>query len=247
MNTTVEREAEVIEAAGRAAVYSLLATGLTLPTAQRLSLLATTLLPAVQALEISDALDEAIQILGSNLPADLEAGRDDHMALFPPITSQDAPGYETAYRGDGIFQQAELLADIAGFYRAHGLCAGGSEKERLDHITVELEFMAVLARKEVLSLQRDQFENAAICRDTAALFLQDHLGCWAPAFGRRSAAVSDSPWYRSLGGLLALWVEQDTSAAGVIPVEVVKEPLSQDPPDDGTCGPCPVPPEGSGR
>jgi len=245
MSTTVELEYEVIDAAARATVYSLLAAGLALPTSDRLSLLGTKLLPGVRALELPAPLSEAVETMASSLPADLETARYHHMALFPPITSQDAPGYETAYRGDGIFQQAALLADIAGFYRAHGLRAGGSEKERLDHITVELEFMAVLARKEVHSLQSGWSDNIEICRDTAALFLQDHLGCWAPAFGRRASAVTGSPWYRSLGELTAIWVEQETAAAGVTPVEVIEEPLPQEPPDDGACGPCPVPEEGS--
>jgi len=247
MSTTVELEYEVIDAAARATVYSLLATGLALPTSDRLRLLGTKLLPGLEALELPVSLDVAIKTLGSNLPADLQTARDDHMALFPPITSQDAPAYETAYRGDGIFQQVALLADIAGFYRAHGLRAGGSERERPDHITVELEFMAVLARKEVRSLQSGWIESTDICRDTEALFLQDHLGCWAPAFGRRAAAVTDSPWYQSLSELTAEWIEQDTTAAGVTPVEIVEEPLPQEPPDDGACGPCPMPEPGSVR
>jgi TorA maturation chaperone TorD len=245
MRTTVELDYEIIDAAARATVYSLLATGLALPTTDRLSLLGTKLLPGMEALELPDSLHAAMQAVSSRLPVDLEAARDDHMALFPPITSQDAPGYETAYRGDGIFQQAALLADIAGFYRAQGLRAGGTERERLDHITVELEFMAVLARKEVLSLQSGWTENTGICRDMAALFLQDHLGCWAPAFGRRASTVSGSPWYQSLGSLLALWVEEEIAGAGVTPVEVVGEPLPQEPPDDGACGPCPMPEQGS--
>lgn len=246
MTVTLDREAEVVEAAGRAVVYSLLATGLALPTSERLSLLAATLLPAARALELGDALDQAMQGAQSNLPTDSASARDHHLALFPPIASQDAPGYETAYRGDGIFQQAALLADIAGFYRAHGLRAGGSEKERLDHITVELEFMAVVARKEVLALQGERFDDAETCRDSAALFLREHLGCWGPAFARRCAAVSGSPWYRSVGALMALWIEEDMAASGVVPVEAVEEPRAPDPPDDGECGPCPVAP-GGGR
>lgn len=244
MSTIVELEHEVVEAAGRAIVYSLLATGLTLPTSERLSLIGTTLLPGVMSLDLPGPLDDAVQSLASDLPTDLETVRFHHMALFPPIASQDAPGYETGYRGDDIFQQAAHLADIAGFYRAHGLRAGGSERERLDHIAVELEFMAVIARKEVLALRSGNPDAAQICRDMAALFLQDHLGCWGPTFGRRAAAVTGSPWYRSLGKLTAEWIEQDMAAAGVTPVEIVEEPLPQEPPDDGTCGPCPVPQQG---
>jgi TorA maturation chaperone TorD len=244
MSTTVQLEHEVVEAAGRAVIYSLLATGLALPTSERLLLLGTKLLPGVRSLHLPAPLNDALQSLASDLPTDLDAARNHHMALFPPIASQDAPGYETAYRGDDIFQQATHLADIAGFYRAQGLRAGGSERERPDHITVELEFMAVVARKEVVSLRGGNLDDALICRDMAALFLEDHLGCWAPTFGRRAAAVTASPWYRSLGDLTAEWVEQDMSAAGVTPVVTVEEPLPQEPPDDGTCGPCPVPQQG---
>ena len=246
MTATPHAELDVVEAAGRSVVYSVLAAGMALPTRHRLSLLATRLLPTAQTLELPGPLDDALRAVSLDLPVDQEQTRVAHMALFPPITSQDAPGYETAYRGDGIFQQAALLADIAGFYRAHGLRAGGAERERLDHITVELEFMAVLTRKEALSLQDDRLQDALICRDTAALFLQDHLGCWGPTFGRRASAVTASPWYRNLGVLIAMWIEHDCSAAGVTPVELVDEPLPQEPPDDLTCGPCPVPQEGSG-
>jgi len=245
MRASIQTRGGLVEAAGRATVYSLLATGLALPSAQRLALLDTTLLPAVELLELPGALDSAIRDLGPRLPSDLDTWRDGHMALFPPITSPDAPGYETAYRGDGIFQQTTLLADIAGFYRAHGLRAGGTEKERLDHITVELEFMAILARKAFHALRSGQPNDAEICSDMAALFLQDHLGCWAPAYGRRVSTVSASPWYRSLGALLTQWVESDAEAEGVSPVEVVEEPLPFESPDDGSCGPCGGPGAGS--
>ncbi|MGA7272495.1 MAG: molecular chaperone TorD family protein [Acidimicrobiia bacterium] len=241
----LEAVPEIIEAAGRSVVYSLLATGWALPTSVRLATIEARLLPAVTALDLPPSLTEKVRALPACVPADVEAMRDDHMALFPPIASQDAPGYETGYRGHDVFQQAALLADVAGFYRAHGLRAGGSEKERLDHITVELEFMAILGRKEVLALQGGQFDNARVCQETGALFLRDHLGCWAPSFGRRASAITASPWYRSLGTLMALWVEEDVAAAGVEPAEMVEEPLPQPPPDDGACGPCPVPVAGS--
>lgn len=241
MTTATRLDDQVIEAAGQAAIYSLLATGLAFPTTHSLYLLEHTLIPVALKLDAPGPFGEMMEDLSRHLPESVGQARDDHMALFPPITSQDAPGYETAYRGDDIFQQSTILADIAGFYRAHGLRAGGRERERLDHITVELEFMAVLARKQVLSLQNENVDNNAVCRNTASLFVRDHLGCWAPAFGRRAAAITTSPWYQRLGLLMAVWVETDMTHAGITPVEVVEEPLPQEPPDDGMCGPCPVP------
>lgn len=241
MTLAAEVRRDLVEATARHTVYTLLANGLSFPTEDRLRLMRERLVPAAGRLVLPAPLDRDVGSLASAVEDDLDVAREQYTGLFPPIASQDAPGYETAYRGDGIFQQSALMADIAGFYRAHGLQAGGTERERTDHITVELEFMAFVAKKEALAIQDSAIERAGMCRDTAALFLQDHLGCWGPAFGRRAAAVSESSWLTSMGRLTADWIEYDLAAYGVEPTEVVDTPLPQDPPDDGACGPCPGP------
>ena len=245
MSTAVVDERDLVEAAGRATIYSLVAVGFAWPTAEKKKTLESILLPAADSLDLPTTLDIAVAAVDDAAPDDLEALRSAHMSLFPPVTSSDVPGYETAYRGDGIFQQSAMLADIAGFYRAHGLRAGGSERERLDHITVEVEFMALLARKELSALRVQGPDEVEVCRQTARSFLRDHLGCWAPAFGRRASSISSHRWDPALGELLAVWVEADAAACGVPPVEVADDPLPQEPPDDGGCGPCPLPTAGS--
>ncbi|HUG32813.1 MAG TPA: molecular chaperone TorD family protein [Acidimicrobiia bacterium] len=221
-----------------------MATGFAFPTEDRLERLESALIPAASVLETTPEVDAALAMVRCSLLDDVDALREQHVQLFPPIASQDAPGYETGYRGDGIFQQTALIADIAGFYRAHGLRAGGEERERPDHVVTELEFMAVVAKKEAMAMQSGDMDNASVCRHTSAAFLRDHLGCWATAFGWRAATVSSSPWYAALGELLAVWVPEDMDGFGVEPVEVVGRPLPQDPPDDGACGPCPAPQAG---
>ncbi len=246
MTLTADLERDLIQATGRFTVYSLLATGFMLPTEGRLEVVASTLLPAVSKLDVGAEAGEAALRAREALPIGIETLRRQYMELFPPIASQDAPGHETGYRGDQIFQQSAIMADIAGFYRAHGLQAGGTERERPDHITVELEFMAFLAKKEALALRTGAPDNASICRDTASAFLRDHLGCWGPAFGLRARAVASSPWYSALGELLAVWIEWDLRAMGIEPEEVVEDPLPHAAPDDGGCGPCPAPSPGGG-
>jgi TorA maturation chaperone TorD len=197
-------------------------------------------LPAVVALDLGNEIRARVEEVSKSAPSTADELTRAHLRLFPPIASQDAPGYETAYRGKDLFRQVDLLADIAGFYRAHGLRAGGAERERVDHIVVELEFCAVLGRKEAQALADLGSEEVEVCRSTLAGFLRDHLGCWGPAFGRRVARVSEHPFYRAAGELVSAWIESDLDELGIQPAEVADRPLPQTPIDDGGCGPCRV-------
>ena len=244
MTATLTLEASQIEAAGRAVLYTLCAYGLAQPTSSRWLQVNKVLLPAALTLDTSPPLSALIEEVSAATPTACEALASSHLRLFPPIVSQDAPGYETAYRGSDLFIQVGLLADIAGFYKAHGLRSGGPVKERPDHIVVELEFCALLAKKELYALVHLSSHEVEVCRNTRTTFLRDHLGCWAPAFGRRLAAVTQHPFYRSLGLLTAAWIEAEMATEGVTPAECADQPLPQESPDDGECGPCAVPSAG---
>lgn len=247
MTVVTDFDRAAVDAVGRFTMYSFLATGLMFPTAARIQSIRDTLLPGTRMLELGPDLDSRVEEMTAASPGNADSLRRYYMEIFPPIVSQDAPGYETGYRGEGIFQQSAIMADIAGFYRAHGLRAGGSERERPDHIAVELEFLAVVAKKEALAQVAHDAENAAVCRETAAGFLADHLGCWGRSFGLRVSALSSSRWYATLGELLVLWIEAELDGFDVTPVEIADAPLPQEPPDDGSCGPCPTPGTGASQ
>lgn len=115
--------------------------------------------------------------------------------LFGPNLTPDCPPYETEFRQTHIFQQAQALADIAGFYKAFGLDVSENANERLDHLSVELEFMGYLCLKEGHALASGQEEGAEVCRDAQKKFLADHLGAWAGAFaGRLADRASGTPY-----------------------------------------------------
>lgn len=138
-----------------------------------------------------------------------------HRALLPPVESLDLPAYESAYCGSDIFRQAQVMADIAGFYRAHGLVVGGSRRERPDHVAVELEFMALLTAKEADALRHLGPDQVAMCREAQALFLGEHLGRWAPLFARRLAERADGGPYLSVAELLTDWIAAELEEHGV--------------------------------
>jgi TorA maturation chaperone TorD len=87
--------------------------------------------------------------------------------------------YESPYRGAHEFQWAETLADVSGFYRAFGVEPIG---ERPDHLSVELEFMYVLALKEMRARPED--ESFHVTRGAERAFLRDHLAVWVPALAQ---------------------------------------------------------------
>ncbi|MCL6553820.1 MAG: molecular chaperone TorD family protein, partial [Firmicutes bacterium] len=101
--------------------------------------------------------------------------------LFGHRVGGDCPVYEAQYLPGGIFPQAQCLADVAGFYRAFGLEVGEEVRERPDHISLELEFMHVLAYREAYARRHHGPDEVGLLADAQRAFLRDHLGRWVPA------------------------------------------------------------------
>jgi len=231
--------AEWMETVARSAIYALLSHAISYPTADRIHALRTDVRPLLTEVatddnELGDALRNVLESLDTPL-ADLQHAFD---MQFSHITSPDCPAHETAFSIRDVFQQAQVMADIAGFFGAHGVEVGASEKERPDHIGAELEFMSLLARKEAHAVRAGLTEQLNETRRTQVIFLRDHLGCWGPSFGRRVAKLAESPLYRSVGELLTRWLEADMAALAVEPAFDLDEPAPMAPQesDDEPCG-----------
>jgi len=237
--TSVLQRDDWVEAVTRTLMYDFLVRGLMYPTAAMWQETRDVVHPGLAELRTSDPVLQArlSEMVAMALTTELGDARQAHGFLFPPIESQDCPAYETAYRGAEVFQQAHIMADVAGFYRAHGVSPGGPERERPDHITTELTFMQFLSRKEAYALEHLGPERAAECRETQALFLRDHLGCWGPGMGKRMAAIAPHPFFRAMGLLIETWLEHEMQALAVEPVELTVQPLPFPPPTTEGCGP----------
>ncbi len=93
-----------------------------------------------------------------------------------------------------------ILADIAGFYSAFGFKLSDDANEKVDHLTAELEFMAMLLVKLV---QAPDEENAArTTHDALGSFSFDHLGEWLPSFCEQITKTSTLVLYQDLAKLL---------------------------------------------
>jgi TorA maturation chaperone TorD len=208
---------------------------------------------AVALLGSPDGLKETLESLkGSLKPVD--GMRSEFSRVFGYTLQCDCPPYETLYGSGGyagantqlagaqVFEQSQTLGDIAGFYRAFGLEVSDQIKERLDYISIELEFMSFLAYKEAYALisdggEKEKAERIEICRDAQRKFLSDHLGRWAPFFTDRLEEKAKDGFYLWLARLTGKFLAFEIKAIEVQPMQV--EGLAPIVPDtEGLCEKC---------
>jgi TorA maturation chaperone TorD len=78
-----------------------------------------------------------------------------------------------------------------------------------DHISVELEFMADLARLEGEAWDKGDFDAALNCLEYEKDFLETHLGQWAPGFCRKVEEQAELPLYGAMARLTAAFLTQE--------------------------------------
>jgi TorA maturation chaperone TorD len=166
----------------------------------------------------SKAFMEALSAAGVTLDSEfvegaeaslLEALAVDFTFLFHGPGGHIAP-YESVQTGrdggelDGRAATAVRHAiEISGFY------VDPKARQLPDHISVELEFMAELAREESSAWAQN---NIATARDSVARqseFVKDHLQEWVPEFCRKMRERASTQFYREIAGLLADLVERE--------------------------------------
>ncbi len=145
---------------------------------------------------------------------DLQA---EHRRVFSNTITLDCPPYETLFGNDHVFAQAHVMGDIAGFYKAFGVELSRDIHERLDHLSVELEFMHFIAYKESYARCHDGAEKTQIVVDAQKKFVKDHIGRWVPLFARMLVRKADYGFYRYLADITADWLDFDAAFLGVTP------------------------------
>jgi DMSO reductase family type II enzyme chaperone len=204
----------------RSALYEALALGLAAPADETVARLAS----PEGAAALADAADVLDRAWGSSLASHVRglavaSGGDGLAAAFSRLFGHTArgavPPYETEYGEDSLFQPMQEMSDLAAFYRAFGLALSPQARERLDHVSCECEFLAVLTRKEAYALEREDTAMLEATQHAARLFLRDHLGLWASGFGRKLARADPGGFYGALGELCHAFVSQECARAGV--------------------------------
>ncbi len=216
--TDLRKEVVASRAVARACVYQLLSQALIYPDDDVVAAMVETDLP--QAREATAFLpvdlDPELAAFGDQM-TDISASelKSLHGHVFSHVVAADCPPCEAFYTAKEIFQETSELADIAGFYKAFGLTL--AENERVDHISVELEFMHFLTYKEAYAQTHHDPAKARFCRDTQRKFIRDHLGRWAVHFARLLDQKADGGYYSCLASLLEKFVSSEVTFLRVNP------------------------------
>jgi putative dimethyl sulfoxide reductase chaperone len=141
----------------------------------------------------------------------------EHRRVFSNVITLDCPPYETLFGNDHVFAQSHVMGDISGFYKAFGVELSKDIHERLDHLSVEFEFMHFLSYKESYSLCHDGAEKTQIVVDAQKKFVKNHIGRWVPLFCRMLGKKADSGLFKLVSDMTADWMEFEMAFLGVTP------------------------------
>ncbi len=227
------RQVAAQRAFARSALYRLLSQALVYPSTDAVSALQEVDLPAATALApaLDGALTPLVEQLGRQVARSPDLLEEAYRHVFPHIETGDCPSHETAYTAHNIFQETQTLSDLAGFFRAFGLEL--AQRERPDHIGVELEFMYVLTYKEGYALLHHGAEQARLCRIVQRKFMEHHLGRWAPRFAVLLARGGASDHLGAAAALAQAFLDRELTqlrvkADVVSAIPVIEAPAADD-------------------
>lgn len=233
--TTVDVQTGPVQRAlGRSALYRLLSLACAYPSGNRIDALRGEALTesAIGATKVSRKLAKELDRLTTELDnSDPGALKTQYHTIFGHVALPDCPVYEAAYAGSSIFQQASGLADVAGFYRAFGFAVSETDRERVDHLAVELEFMRVLTYKESYARVNDGPDKVRLCRSAQRRFWREHLGRWLPTFGRLLEARVREGFYGKLAPLMRSFADSEARTLGRVP-EALPQRMEEEPMGD---------------
>jgi putative dimethyl sulfoxide reductase chaperone len=148
-------------------------------------------------------LDQLAQAAASD---DIETLLVDHTRLFIGPYKLLAPPYGSVYLEEGVLMGNSTM-NVEEFYRQESMET--SDQEVPDHITAELEFMYVLASREIEAMEVDDLDTANRYRQKQKDFLSLHLGAWITEFTDRIQQEAQTEFYNILGRITAQFVRED--------------------------------------
>lgn len=126
---------------------------------------------------------------------------DEYISVFGHTLSKKTSPYEYERGSEEVFYKTQGLSDINAFYTVFGLEI--HFKERVDHISVESEFISFLLLKELVAIDNSHGEEAlGVTHDALKKFYNDHYSKWTIPFAETLVKEAKGTFYCQAGELL---------------------------------------------
>ena len=133
----------------------------------------------------------------------------DYAAAFVGPHDLPAPPWESVYAsGKRLLFQVSTL-EIREIYRSQGLLPEQYPHVADDHIALELDFMANLAKRMQDAYVAQNAQALVEARGISASFLEGHLLKWIPSFTDDLATWKQDSWYTLAAKLLVAFIKAD--------------------------------------
>ena len=155
---------------------------------------------------------ELLGVLESAAGADaggLDAWKAEYTRLFVGPAALPAPPWESVYTSHGRLVMQPSTLEVRSAYHKCGFEPALCRRVPDDHVALELDFMAALAKEALEARQRADAKGARDALAASAQFLQEHLGVWVQEFADALRGKGRAPRYAPVACALAAFVASD--------------------------------------
>lgn len=118
---------------------------------------------------------------------------------------------ESSYRS---LPAGNMLADIAGFYKAFGYPEDEAGSRSPDHISKELGYLSFMFAKEAHALYKEETEAAETCRQAYTKFIKEHLLEWSTLFAENVAENAPDSFFSNAAMLMNEAMQEECENKG---------------------------------
>ncbi len=219
-----------VDQAGLVFVYKILSLGLSYPergnweTLLKLTAEADSLAEG----ELKSMISDYRGMLADRMDR-IDEVKSEYLSIFD-LGRAIAP-YETEHIQEKVSRKPFELADIAGFYSAFGfsLDEDKEHKEVFDHISVELEFMAIITFKEGYAIELKLVDEAMIVRDARLKFFNEHLAKWGVTYCRLILELENHEYFKKLAYILQFVLNLECEKYGLDMASFEPEIINDEP------------------
>ena len=136
----------------------------------------------------------------------------DYLATF---IGANTTGHSAAYPNESVHTSPDRLVmqdardEVLALYKAAGLKSDESWTAGEDHIALELEYMAHMAKRALEASDAGNDAHCALLLMKQHHFLEDHLCAWVPLLADDMLKFAKTDFYRALAYLTRGFVEED--------------------------------------